>query len=112
MTNNQVGSFSPLNAYFETIIMTGNPVSESNNGELFQVETCMTDYFDGIENSSLAANAWDKLYISNCPRDKQLEVSQKARNAVFCTRAEQLEALKTMYPGLGFDEYEEAFLAE
>lgn len=112
MTNNQVGSFSPLNAYYETIIMTGNPVSESNNGELFQVETCMTDYFDGIENSSLAANAWDKLYISNCPRDKQLEVSQKARNAVFCTRAEQLEALKTMYPGLGFDEYEEAFLAE
>ena len=111
LTNNRVESINPLNAYFSILLIAGNPIVESEGGENFKTDVCMIDYYDGLKNSSLLEAVWGKLYVSNCPRDKQLEISNKERGAVFCTRAEQLEVIKSTHPEI-VESYESMYLEE
>ena len=77
------------------------------------VRKCMMDYFDGLENSALLNTlSSSEFYISGCPRDKQLEITKVSPYTVFCTRAEQLEKIDSVYPELEYYDYEEMYLAE
>lgn len=111
LTNNRVESINPLNTSFAMLLIAGNPVVVGVGGENLDVYRCIIDYYDGLENSALMQDVWGNLYVSNCPRDKQLEITKKEPGAVFCTRAEQYEVIKKTYPGI-VESYESMYLEE
>ena len=111
LTNNRVESIDPLNAAFSTLLIAGNPDVVGVGGVNFKVYRCIIDYYDGLENSDFLISVWGNLYVSNCPRDKQLEVTKKEPGAVFCTRAEQLEVIKSTHPEI-VESYESMYLEE
>ena len=111
LTNNRVESIDPLNAAFSTLLIAGNPDVVGVGGVNLKVYRCIIDYYDGLENSDFLISVSGNLYVSNCPRDKQLEISNKERGAVFCTRAEQLEVIKKTYPEI-VESYESMYLEE
>ena len=111
LTNNRVESINPLKSSYSMLLIAGNPVVESESGVHLKITTCMMDYYEGLENSNIMTSVWGKLYVSNCPRDKQLEITNKEPGAVFCTRAEQLEVFKSAYPGI-VESYESMYLEE
>ena len=111
LTNNRVESIDPLNAAFSTLLIAGNPDVVGVGGVNLKVYRCIIDYYDGLENSDFLISVWGNLYVSNCPRDKQLEITNKERGAVFCTRAEQFEVIKKTYPGI-VESYESMYLEE
>ena len=99
------------NRLLDLLLIAGNPVVESESGVHLKIATCMMDYYEGLENSNIMTSVWNKLYVTNCPRDKQLEITNKEPGAVFCTRAEQLEVFKSAYPGI-VESYESMYLEE
>ena len=111
LTNNRVESIDPLNAAFSTLLIAGNPDVVGVGGVNLKVYRCIIDYYDGLENSDFLISVWGNLYVSNCPRDKQLEVTKKEPGAVFCTRAEQLEVIKSTHPEI-VESYESMYLEE
>ena len=111
LTNNRVESIDPLNAAFSTLLIAGNPDVVGVGGVNLKVYRCIIDYYDGLENSDFLISVWGNLYVSNCPRDKQLEVTKKEPGAVFCTRAEQLEVIKSTYHEI-VESYEFIYLKE
>lgn len=111
LTNNRVKSIDPLNVAFSTLLIAGNPDVVGVGGVNLKVYRCIIDYYDGLENSDFLISVWGNLYVSNCPRDKQLEITKKEPGAVFCTRAEQFEVIKKTYPGI-VESYESMYLEE
>ena len=111
LTNNRVESIDPLNVAFSTLLIAGNPDFVGVGGVNFKVYRCIIDYYDGLENSDFLISVWGNLYVSNCPRDKQLEVTKKEPGAVFCTRAEQFEVIKSTHPEI-VESYESMYLEE
>ena len=112
LTDNQVESLALLNRSFHAVMLSGNPISDGEVGESFWFDTCMIDYFDGLESSALL-NGYDGFfYIIGCPEDKQEEIKNIAKFIRFCTRAEQLEEIVSQYREVRYDEFEEMYLAE
>lgn len=94
---NEIRDVSSLNAHkIGSIALQGNPLSLSENSFVgMTTSTLALDYCDGLASCGLTENGVSSIYITGCPADTQVSLSNAiGYRAKFVTLDEQLAALQ------------------
>ena len=106
---NQLQEIPTHDKNIELLLITGNPLIKLTAEDMYRIDYCITDYFDNLEHAG--DRPFYELCVSDCPRDKKLDVQKTAAYTYFCTKEEQLEMIKSKFPALDYDGFEEMYLS-